>query len=334
MQPGLNKLLKSKILAGLLADIETLSGQQLSLQVRDLDDNLVSGSPFDTHLSQPTENLGHPIASRVITVSEQPIGTLIAQLPLDTGNLSSSQDWTGLLDAASHLLSYLFTQQAEKRALVKETLERYREINLLYNVQETIGARLDLHQIAQIVLKESLRVIKASTGLLLLVVPEQMTFQVLAQYGKMSFQETFPYSDSIAGWVLQNNQAVIVNNVASDPRRGVADVDAESLLSVPLTAGEKQIGIVSLYDKIASDFFTAGDQKLLTTLAAPAAIAIETAREVKAREKQLKATIRELRIEIDEIRKKKQVASVTTTDYFTRLQQDAHQLRREFEEEI
>ena len=78
--------------------------------------------------------------------------------------------------------------------------------------------------------------------------------------------------------------------------------------------------------------FTASDQKLLTALASQAAIAIETAREVEARENRLKAQIRELRIEIDEIRKQRQVDSVTATDYFAHLQQTAQEMRREFEE--
>ena len=90
----------------------------------------------------------------------------------------------------------------------------------------------------------------------------------------------------------------------------------------------------TLYDKVADEIFTASDQKLLTALASPAVIAIETAREVAARENRLKAEIRELRIEIDEIRQKSQVASITTTDYFARLQQSAQEMRREFEEDL
>lgn len=51
-------------------------------------------------------------------------------------------------------------------------------------------------------------------------------------------------------------------------------------------------------------------------------------REVQAREQRLKTQVQQLRIEIDEARKTKQVEEVTETDYFQNLQQRANELRR------
>lgn len=51
------------------------------------------------------------------------------------------------------------------------------------------------------------------------------------------------------------------------------------------------------------------------------------AREVYAREQQLRQQVYELRIEIDETRKARQVAEITETDYFASLQAKARQLR-------
>jgi DNA-binding response OmpR family regulator len=50
--------------------------------------------------------------------------------------------------------------------------------------------------------------------------------------------------------------------------------------------------------------------------------------EVYAREQRLKAQVRELRIEIDQVKKARQVAEITETDYFHRLQSRAKELRR------
>ncbi|HEY7062223.1 MAG TPA: response regulator [Chloroflexota bacterium] len=51
-------------------------------------------------------------------------------------------------------------------------------------------------------------------------------------------------------------------------------------------------------------------------------------REVYAREQRLRAQVRELRIEIDQTKKDRQVAEITDTDYFRQLQQRARSMRR------
>ena len=56
------------------------------------------------------------------------------------------------------------------------------------------------------------------------------------------------------------------------------------------------------------------------------------ARQVQAREDRLKQKVQELRVEIDEARKAKQVAEITESDYFQQLQQKAQRLRRRREE--
>jgi len=50
--------------------------------------------------------------------------------------------------------------------------------------------------------------------------------------------------------------------------------------------------------------------------------------EIQAREERLKQQIQELRIEIDEVKKVRQVAEITETDYFQELREKAKELRR------
>ena len=52
------------------------------------------------------------------------------------------------------------------------------------------------------------------------------------------------------------------------------------------------------------------------------------AREVRAREERLRAQVRELTIEIDEVRQAQCVAEITDTDYFRGLRGRAAELRR------
>jgi hypothetical protein len=52
------------------------------------------------------------------------------------------------------------------------------------------------------------------------------------------------------------------------------------------------------------------------------------AREVQAREQQLKQQVRELRIEVDAAKRARQVAEIVETEYFQELQQKARTLRQ------
>jgi YesN/AraC family two-component response regulator len=60
----------------------------------------------------------------------------------------------------------------------------------------------------------------------------------------------------------------------------------------------------------------------------------QMAREVYAREQRLKQEVQELRIKIDHGRKARLVAEVTESDYFRRLQQQAHTLRSRTAEQM
>jgi putative methionine-R-sulfoxide reductase with GAF domain len=330
-QLNLEKLLKEKTLAALLVDLEALVGQGVVFGLCD-----AQGQPLAGPATLAAEELGAALdpglsngTSRALTVQGELAGFLVAASPCPAPQL----------DAAADLLTYQIIQALENRALAQEILERYREINLLYDIQKVIGAPLDSNQIANLVVTESIRVIKATAGALLLLTPNQLAFEVHARQGQTPVEKRCSHADTIAGWVVRNRSAVIVNDVSSDPRCGPADAQARSLLCVPLTIGNENAGALVLYDKVGSgrssttdNIFTASDQKLITALASQAAIAIKAAREVEARENRLKAQIRKLRIEIDEIRKKKHVTSITTTDYFAYLQKSAQEMRREFEE--
>jgi len=52
------------------------------------------------------------------------------------------------------------------------------------------------------------------------------------------------------------------------------------------------------------------------------------AREVQARERRLKQQVQELRIEVDQVKRARQVAEITDTGYFEQLREKAEEIRR------
>lgn len=69
------------------------------------------------------------------------------------------------------------------------------------------------------------------------------------------------------------------------------------------------------------------------SLAPQAAIAIQNAARVLERERALKEQIEKLRIEIDQVRRQKQVRAITETEYYRQLREQADLLGRKLKGE-
>ena len=102
-------------------------------------------------------------------------------------------------------------------------------------------------------------------------------------------------------------------------------VPSHSYLGVPLQVGGKLIGAIEL----VGSGFDANNLRVLESVASQAAVAIQNAEEVQTREAQLKNQINDLRIEIDEIKRSKQVGEIVDTEYFQNLTSQARKLRAE-----
>jgi adenylate cyclase len=97
------------------------------------------------------------------------------------------QERAGLIAA---LLTHLADKEVEKEALADETLERYRELNLLYHIGETIGASLDSGEILQSILIEANRVIRADVSAVLLPGPDgRDELETQARWGVTEYAE-------------------------------------------------------------------------------------------------------------------------------------------------
>jgi GAF domain-containing protein len=92
-----------------------------------------------------------------------------------------------------------------------------------------------------------------------------------------------PMDDSIAGWVVQHNEPVVIEDVEEDDRHfQQADIEiaytTRSLIAVPLSVKGQVIGVLNALNKAEGQPFDEDDVNLLTILAAQAAVAIESAR--------------------------------------------------------
>ena len=90
-----------------------------------------------------------------------------------------------------------------------------------------------------------------------------------------------PVDSSIAGWIVTQREAIILNDVQKDKRhfniRQATDITTTSLLGIPMITKDKVVGALEAINKKFGSF-NEEDQEILTILGVQAAVAIENAR--------------------------------------------------------
>ena len=187
------------------------------------------------------------------------------------GYACGSEKVGAMVSALSCLAAFLI----EKKALAGEILERFRELNLLYNVSEKIAASLDLDFVARLFIEEAKKTGEISHASLLLFNEESEQLEIIAHFGRGPRQMDAPVpGQGITGHAFLSGAPEIVNDIRSDPRYD-KDVDpGASILCAPLKTRDKTIGVITVGSDVAVSY-KAADLKLLTTLASLAASAIE-----------------------------------------------------------
>ncbi|MEH2113685.1 sensor histidine kinase [Nostoc sp.] len=173
------------------------------------------------------------------------------------------------------LLSFLAKQEAEKKVLAKELLERYQEIDLFDDISTQLTTSLDTRQIGQLVLQELSQLIESSAGIILLLSPDATAFEIIAEFG-VFFDHSQPEpGKGIIGNIVQSNRAELVNDVQADPRLdGQKNVSA--MICVPLRAKERVLGAIAIGTQ-KTDSYKAEHLKLVSIFASQTATAIDKA---------------------------------------------------------
>jgi HAMP domain-containing protein len=230
------------------------------------------------------------------------------------------------------------TLTAHFNRMVTALKRRADELEAIYQVSQEITANLELEQTLQVVLEKVRQIIAYDRAEIFLHDTQRDILQRRAIVGPAGFAAeenglVRPPETTGHDQLVAQRRGLLVPDLdapgAAQPteREIAADVLAHSYLGVPLLLGPQLVGTLEL-TSTSREAFDEHAQQLLETIAPPAAIAIQNAVAVLQRERQLKEEIAQLRIEIDEAKRARQVAEITETDYFQELQQKARQIRR------
>ncbi len=202
-------------------------------------------------------------------------------------NVESTQPYHFTV-ADRQLLQMLANQTAvvlENARLYAQVQRHAHELALLNEATHALASNLDLNVVLRQTMISINTLLEAEDAAVLLLDAENhdLVFAALASDAafKLLFSKHIPLDNSVAGWVVQNKQPLLLDHAHEDPRFSVADdtapaIPIHSLLAVPLMSKDRTIGVIEAINKV-NGAFDDHDLELLKGLASAAAIAIDNA---------------------------------------------------------
>jgi len=170
-------------------------------------------------------------------------------------------------------------------SLSGEILNKYEELNLLYELSEEMASVFNTREICEIVLRKALNVIGAERASILIRDPGSEGLRVMASVGLPEETEDdleTDYEKGVCGYVFRTGKPLLIDDLANLPKDiapGKGAYRTDSFLSVPLLISplkvkEKVIGLINLADKPGERSYHAGDLKLISAISSEAALSI------------------------------------------------------------
>ncbi len=235
------------------------------------------------------------------------------------------------------LLETLADQTAialENAALFDRVQRRAEQLALLNEIGRAITASLELEP--QHIARQIESAFKDSAGFVFLLDDNEGDMVLRSSFGRYLADAAalrVRPREGLVGWVAAEGRPALVVDLLDDPRyspavEGVLAAETGSALCAPLIAQGRTTGVLLVLSAEPNRFGPA-ELNLLDSIASFASIAVENARQVLAREEQLRRQVESLRIEIDQIKRHQHVEEITETDYFRQLQAQARRMRDE-----
>ena len=218
---------------------------------------------------------------------------------------------TVLLDDAGAIEYIIGTgiDVTEQTQVEDEIKQRNQEFTVLNEISQAITSTLNLEETLTMVTDHTTWLLNVAATSLLLYDQEQEDLWFAAGSGTDAdfvVGKRLALGQGIAGWVVQHGEPVLIPNVSKDPRffdgfDRKTGFTTRSMLCVPLRSKGRTIGAIEAMNK-RNGPFDQDDLRLLSSLAAPAATAIENARlfeQVRSGRERLQALSRRL-VEVQE----------------------------------
>ena len=176
----------------------------------------------------------------------------------------------------------------EKR-VIERTAQLQREqqnTETLLRILTEVSSSLDLDRALNRTLSLLNEAIGAEQGTIMLLHAEDNLLHYRAGYGYLSDRNdasgkgfTLKVGEGLAGWVVQNREAVLIEDLHEDPRwvrSSSSGLDHRSAIVAPMQVGEDVIGVLMVFQR-AVNFFSSEMLNLVRAIGGQVAVAINNA---------------------------------------------------------
>lgn len=163
--------------------------------------------------------------------------------------------------------------------------EQLARLERIIEISRVLNSKLELQPLLQDIISAATELTGTEASSVLLVDSKSgdLFFEAATGIKRYEVERVAVPRESIAGWIVENNSPLVIDDVTNDPRWS-QKVDNEtgfvtrSILGAPLSVKDKVIGAIEVLNKKTKLPFSEDDLNTLTTLASQAAVAIENAR--------------------------------------------------------
>ncbi len=162
--------------------------------------------------------------------------------------------------------------------------EETSKLGLLFEASEGFSSLLRLDEVLSLIIDRVASVLELDRCSLLLYDEAQGQLSIVAHKGldpDVVKNSRIKIGTMVSGWVLENKQAILVNDIETDARFAKANEEkyyTGSFISVPLVYKGRAIGVINANNKSSKEKFNEEDFKLIKSLAEQSSIAIESTR--------------------------------------------------------
>lgn len=219
-------------------------------------------------------------------------------------------------------LSTLCSQAAQvmRNASTHAELEQhYREVSLLYEIQQEIASTLNYQSVLTLIVERTKRLLSASECTIRLLVDRsgKRFIRIAATTGRQFIgPEEVPFEESHVDHQVVGGKMIYIEDVRRDARfrwREEAErAGVVSMVCVPLVFGRQIIGTIRVYTSERRDF-SVSERKMLLAIAGQAAAAIENARlyrQIESKNRELTSSYERLRRTQTELVRKERLAAL------------------------
>jgi GAF domain-containing protein/DNA-binding response OmpR family regulator len=211
-----------------------------------------------------------------LVVGDETRGVISLQ-NIDRENAFSESDVELLRTLAASLSVAL-----ENVRLIDETRQRLAELATVNEVGQALSSQLDLDTLIELVGEQMRRTFEADIVYVALhdVVRDEIDFAYYFELGERRAQAPMAFGGGLTTRMIQTREPLLLNRAADWDALGIKRVGApaKSYLGVPIVAGDRAIGAISVQSTTQEGRFGESDARLLSTIASNVGVAIQNAR--------------------------------------------------------